>query len=151
MRILIALVVLLGLASVIAVIYIGVTTFEGIVVENPYEKGLAWDRAWKEKSALGWAVDLSNKQFREGENELMLSVYDRDGMPLRGAKISVIVSRPSTTRYDRRYEAVASPDGVYRAVVSFPLRGQWDVGVEVSRNGNSVVFDQRIFAENEAS
>ncbi|MGD0886944.1 MAG: FixH family protein [Thermodesulfovibrionales bacterium] len=151
MRILIAIIVLLGLASVIAVIYFGEHTFEGIVVEHPYEQGLAWDRVRKEKSALGWAVDLSNKQFKQGDNELVLSVHDKDGSPLRGAKVSVIVSRPATACYDRRYETVGFADGLYRSAVSFPLRGQWDVRVEVSRNGNTVVFDQRIFAEKEAS
>jgi nitrogen fixation protein FixH len=151
MKFVIVIIVFLGIASVVTVIYVGNRTFEGIVVEHPYEKGLAWDKARKDKSAVGWVVDLSNEQFRKGDNELTLSVRDRDGRPLRDVEVAVIVSRPSTTKYDRRYETVGSTDGLYHALVSLPLYGQWDVTAEVSRREKSIDFDYRIFAEKEGS
>lgn len=53
MKILISIVIILGLAAVAGSVIVGVKSFDGTVTSNPYEKGLMWDQARKEKAALG--------------------------------------------------------------------------------------------------
>jgi nitrogen fixation protein FixH len=147
MKTLIVVVTLIGLAAVLGAIVVGTRSFEGVVVEKPYETGLLWDAAEKEKAAIGWKVELRTKMFRPGENQTVLQVFDKDGNPLSGAEVSVVVSRPSTNAYDRVYSAAGLSGGIYETPVQLPLFGHWDLRVSVTSNGKTAVFHERIFAE----
>lgn len=147
MKALIALVTLIALSAVIAAIVIGSRSFEGIVTEKPYEKGLSWDRTKDEKKSLGWDVEIPEKRFTVGKNTLIFSILDKKGEPLEGASISVTVSRPSTTAYDRTYKGERLDDGSSRAVVDFPLYGYWDLKIQVVKDQVNVIYTKNIFAE----
>ena len=149
MKALIALVTLIALSAVIAAIVIGSRSFEGIVTEKPYEKGLSWDRTKDEKKSLGWDVEVPEKRFTVGKNTLMFSILDKKGKPLEGASVSVTVSRPSTTAYDRTYrgERLELDDGSYNAVVDFPLYGYWDLKIRVVKDQVDLIYTKNIFAE----
>lgn len=147
MKTLIVVVTLIGFAAVIAAIVVGTKSFEGIVVEKPYETGLLWDAAEKEKASLGWKVDLRTKNFRTGENAVVLQVFDIEGKPLSGAGVSITVSRPSTNAYDAVYPSREKTSGVYEARVRLPLFGHWDLKVSVTSKERAAVFHERIFAE----
>ena len=72
MRLFIAVLVLvitLALAATLGTIIVGTRSFEGIVVDKPYEAGLAFDDREQQKSKLGWKVAVEGSQFRTGENE----------------------------------------------------------------------------------
>jgi nitrogen fixation protein FixH len=147
MKALIALVTLIALSAVIAAIVIGSRSFEGIVTEKPYEKGLSWDRTKDEKKSLGWDVEIPEKRFTVGKNTLIFSILDKKGRPLEGASISVTVSRPSTTAYDRTFKGERLDNGSYRAVVDFPLYGYWDLKIQVVKDQVNVIYTKNIFAE----
>ena len=147
MKALIALVTLIALSAVIAVIVIGSRSFEGIVTEKPYEKGLSWDRIKDEKKSLGWDVEIQEKRFTVGKNTLMFSILDKKGKPLEGASVSVTVSRPSTTAYDRTYRCERLDDGSCHAVVDFPLYGYWDLKIQVVKDKINLIYTKNIFAE----
>jgi len=143
----IIIVTIFGLASVIGVIVVGMRSFEGIVVEKPYETGLAWDSLEKEKASLGWKVEVRTKGFRTGDNDLLLLISDREGKPLSAADVSITVSRPSTSAYDKTYRADEQPGGIYNADVRLPLFGHWEMKIRVASGGKRAVFDEKIFAE----
>ncbi len=149
MKTLIIVVTLIGLAAVISAIVVGTKSFEGIVVENPYETGLSWDAKEKEKAPLGWKIDLRTKRFKTGENGVVLQVSDREGSPLSHAEVSITVSRPSTNAYDKVYRAVSESDGMYETHVRLPLFGYWDMNIRVFNKGRNVIFHEKIFAEKE--
>lgn len=149
MKTLIIIVTLIGLSAVVGAIVIGIKSFEGTVVDKPYETGLAWDSTEKEKASLGWKLELGTKRFKTNENVLLLNVFDKEGKPLPDAEISIKVSRPSTGAYDKVYVAPMQPGGAYQALVQLPLFGHWDVKVQVKSEGKTVVFDEKIFAEKE--
>lgn len=145
MKALIIVIVIVVLGMVAATIIVGTRSFEGIVTERPYEKGLLWDRNRKEKMSLGWKVAFLGRDLHTGKNELVLSVIGRGGTPIQGAEVSVVVSRPSTTAFDRTYPALPSPDGLYRAVVVIPSFGYWDLRTTVFHAGNHVTFEERVY------
>jgi nitrogen fixation protein FixH len=151
MRTLITLVCIVGLAATIGPILVGLDSFEGIVVEKPYEAGLAWDRTMQNKAKLGWTVTLQNPQFKTGRNELSLLVIDKNNAPLTDAVVHVTVSRPSTRQYDRTYSlAQLSDKNSYRAFIDLPLKGGWDLVSEIDHRGDHASFRNTAYAEQEA-
>lgn len=150
MRLVIAVLVIvsiLALAATLGTIIVGTRSFEGIVVDKPYEAGLAFDEKEQQKSRLGWKVAVEGTQFRTGENELLIRAADGNGRPLANASVTVTVSRPSTRDYDKTYPSVRHKDGLYHALVVFPLYGAWDVAIEVIRNNDHVVYQYAVFAD----
>lgn len=150
MKTLIVIVSIIALSAVGGSIIVGVKSFDGIVTEHPYEKGLAWDEIRNKEKELGWSVDIGKGKFATGDNDVILSVFDKDGKPLPGASVSITISRPSTPAYDMNYDAERIQDGSYRAAVDFPLHGNWDMAIHVDQKENSVIFVNRVFVEKRA-
>src|SRR5512134_2981591 len=154
MRLYIAILVIvciLALAATIGTIVVGTRSFEGIVVDKPYETGLAWDETERQKAKLEWKVVVEHTRFRTGENELIIDAVDKDGRPLTNAAVSATVSRPSTRDFDRIYAAVRRQNGRYHAPIVLPLYGAWDITIDVSRNGGRAVYRHTVYAEPAAS
>ena len=147
MRTTIIIVCILAFTATIGTIIVGTSSFEGIVVEKPYEAGLAWDAMNKRKAQLGWTVSLGKAPFRTGRNELQVAVFDRNNTLLADADVIVTLSRPSTRAYDKQYRTVRQTDGSYQAAVDIPLYGNWDVHIDVVRNKDRAGFKIAIFAD----
>ena len=147
MRILIILICIIALAATIAAIIVGSRSFEGLVVDKPYETGMAWDKMRQNRANLGWTVSVQGAPFKTGENELIVKILDKNGSLITNATVSVTVSRPSTRTYDKTYQAVREADGHYRASVDLLLYGNWDVTIDASRNNDHSSFKEKIFAE----
>jgi nitrogen fixation protein FixH len=137
---------ILALAATIGTIVIGSRSFEGTVVDNPYEMGLAWDEQHRNRERLGWTVELQGSTYKTGKNDLIIDVRDKSGAPISDALVSVIVSRPSTRAFDRTYGTTALQNGRYRTTIDLPYYGNWSVVVEVSRNKEFTSFDKVISA-----
>ena len=138
---------LLALGATIGTIVVGSRSFEGIVVDKPYEAGLAWDQERRNQESLGWSVGLQETTFKTGKNDLVVIVRDKNGAPLSDAVVSVAVSRPSTRAFDRTYRTVVQPNGRYLAAIDLPLYGNWGVLVEVSRKKEHTSFNKMISAD----
>ena len=61
-------VTLIGLSAVIGAVIVGRSTFDGTVVDRPYERGLEYDAVQREKAASGWSVHIATPSFRVGRN-----------------------------------------------------------------------------------
>ncbi len=147
MRTLITLVCIIGLAATIGTIVVGMDSFEGIVVEKPYEAGLAWDRTMQNKAKLGWTVILQNPQFKTGQNELSLLIIDKNRAPLTDAVVHVTVSRPSTRQYDKTYSMARHSDNSYHASIDLPLKGSWDILSDIDHRGDHASLKNAAYAE----
>jgi len=150
MRTLIILVCILAVAATIGTIVIGRYSFEGIVVDKPYETGLAWDAIRQNRENLAWTTAVQRATFKTGGNDLIVTVLGRDGLPLANARVRVKVSRPSTQAYDRTYQTIQRSDGNYQGSIDLPLYGNWDLIIDVSRNADRASFKKSIFAEGAA-
>jgi nitrogen fixation protein FixH len=147
MKALIAIIIIVGLAAIAGPIIFGIKSFDGTVTENAYEKGLVWDDLQKKKTGLGWNVQIGGGKLRTGDNDMIIYTNDRDGSPLSGSSISVMIARPGISRYDRDVDSVKLKEGIYRVKVNFPVYGYWDVIIEVTNENNNLSFTKRIYVE----
>jgi nitrogen fixation protein FixH len=147
MRILIIVISIAALAATVGAIVVGRQSFEGLVVEKPYETGLKWDESRQKQISLGWTVSVQGAPFKTGKNELVVNIIDNSGSLITDAIITVTVSRPSTGAYDKTYRTVRQADGRYHAFIGLQLYGNWDVIIDVSHNNDRAIFKEVIFAE----
>ena len=147
MRILIIVISITALAATLGAIVVGRQSFEGLVVEKPYETGLKWDESRQKQTNLGWTVSVQGAPFKTGKNELVVNIIDNSGSLITDAIITVTVSRPATGAYDNTYRTVRQADGRYHAFIGLQLYGNWDVIIDVSRDNDSTIFKEAIFAE----
>jgi nitrogen fixation protein FixH len=145
--VIIVLTCIFALAATIGAIVVGSRSFEGIVVDNPYETGLAWDSEHRNQENLGWSVVLQEAAYKTGKNDLIIMVLDKNGAPLSDAVVSVVVSRPSTRAFDSTYRTVVRPNGLYHAAIDLPLYGNWGVIIDVSRKNERTSFNKIISAD----
>lgn len=151
MRFVIIMISIIALAATAVTIAVGMKIFDGVVVEKPYDAGLAWDETRRNKDALGWDLKLRNNLFKTGKNELTLEVLDRNGRQLENAAVRVTTSRPSTWAFDKTYRVVRTADGRFQADVDLPIFGFWDLKFEVRSDKNGCSFTNRIYAEKRKS
>ena len=147
MRALIIVVTVIALAATIGAIAVGLKSFDGVVVEKPYETGLVWDDAQRNRERLGWTITLQPTIFTTGSNTLFIQVFNRAHERLTNAAVSVTISRPSTGAYDRTYQSLRLSDGRYQTAIELPLFGSWDVVTDISRNNERVSMINVIYAE----
>ncbi|HUJ19394.1 MAG TPA: FixH family protein [Nitrospirota bacterium] len=147
MRTLIIVIGILVVAATAATIFIGTRNFEGLVVDRPYETGIDWDRIQERKAKLGWSATLSRTSYPLGRNDLIVNIAGRNCSPMSDTILSITVSRPSTNRYDRTYQALRQIDGSYLASIELPLPGRWDVIIHVTSGQEQADFKTSLAAE----
>jgi nitrogen fixation protein FixH len=146
MRILIIVISVTALAATIGAIVVGRQSFEGLVVEKPYETGLKWDESRQKQTSLGWFISVQGAPFKTGNNELIVSIFDKNGSQITDAIITVTVSRPSTEVYDKTYRTGLQADGRYHASIALQLYGNWELIIDARRNNDRSIFKEAIFA-----
>jgi nitrogen fixation protein FixH len=80
----------------------------------------------------------------KGQHDGVLTVHfaDRSGAPLSGLTVSAILTRPTREGYDFSLPLANQGDGSYRANVTMPLRGLWEVRI-LAALGNARFQDTR--------
>lgn len=106
---------------------LAVRTQTGLVTEQAYEKGLAYNRALEaaeEQSAWGGTgtVTLEGKR-------LSFILKDKEGRTIHDADVTATVRRPVQAGYDVTYPMAPTGQQSYAADVEFPLPGEWDIRV----------------------
>lgn len=145
MKTLITIVIIAGLAAVAGAIFVGVKSFDGVVTEHPYEKGLLWDETERKKEELGWRIEFQDGQFITGENDVLISVLDDNDMPVTLTEVALRISRPAITKFDRYFDIIQVKDGVYSARMNFPLFGYWNVGMNVSNEEDTLFLERKVY------
>jgi len=151
MKTIIAIVIITGLTAVAGAILVGVKSFEGIVTEHPYEKGLKWDEIRGRENELGWRVEIQNREFVTGDNDVFISVLDKHSLPLACTEVSLGISRPSAAAFNRDFDIIQVRKGLFSSRLNFPLFGYWDIGIHVSSGGDTLLFEKRIYVNKESS
>lgn len=111
--------------------YFAVTTFNGLVTEGSYRKGLQYDKQLAAEAAqerLGWTADL---QLAGEGRSLHLTVTDDDGRPVAGRLVRVQVGRPATDKFDRSLRLAETAPGLYTGDIALPGAGNWLASLEV--------------------
>jgi len=113
-----------------AMIYSAISTYSGIVSNEPYRKGLHYnDRiaADARQARLGWTDTVA--VTRDGH--VVVTLAGRDGKPIDGARLDVQLGRPTTNRHDIKLEFSETAAGRYEAQAGALDEGNWTIAVEV--------------------
>jgi nitrogen fixation protein FixH len=118
-----------------AMIYSALSTHTGLVANEPYRKGLAYNEriaADERQSHLGWseAVELA----RDGA--VTLAPRWPDGRPVSGFQVSGVLGRPATYRNDTPVAFAEAEPGRYVGRAVGVAEGSWLLSVEVRERGN---------------
>jgi nitrogen fixation protein FixH len=127
-------------------VFVGSKVREETVVERPYEEGLQHDAERRSRAALGLAVALDDERPAAGAAPLSFRLSDREARPFTGARVSVELSRPDTSRGEVRAEAREVAPGRYAADLALPAEGPWDARFDVVRGGDRVRLERRVVA-----
>lgn len=145
MKTLVIIVTIIGLSAVIGSIIVGKSVFEGKVVDKPYEMGLRYDEIEKARASV--IFEILNRRIHSGENDIVFTIKERDKQILDQQIEGLIISRPSTSVYDRRYPVNFVSPGRFSAKVNFPMHGYWDIKIVSRWDGKTVNLEKRVYVE----
>lgn len=126
--------VIIAVNVVMAVMAVG--TFPGLEVKNSYVASQNFDRERAAQQALHWQV----RPDYDGR-EMVLTIRDAHGDPVRVRDLSVTVGRPTQQRDDQSPEFTYS-NGAYRAPLTL-APGLWNIHLTATAQ-DGTVFRQRI-------
>jgi nitrogen fixation protein FixH len=110
-------------------IYSALSTHTGLVANEPYRKGLAYNEriaADERQARLGWSDTI--EIGRDGW--VTLSMAHSDGSPVAGLKIEATLGRPSTNRHDIKLALSETAPGRYQAQTAPLGEGNWLITAE---------------------
>lgn len=98
------------------------------------------------QQALGWQATLSFTPSSENPLQGVLTIDLRraDNTYLTGAEMKVRLVRPTTEGYDQTLEFAKQNVSTFSAPVTFPLKGQWDVYLDVRQGRHSFKAQKRL-------
>jgi len=134
-----------GIGIVAASVAVGIAVRDQEVEENAYEAGLHYDAALKREAALGWRVELP-RNVRSGEVVIPVDVLDRNGAAIPDATVDLELSRAGG-HAPRIYRCSGIGNGRYAADVKLEESGCWEATVHVARKGDTIRFNEKIYAQ----
>lgn len=145
--------VLLGMFAVVVLangvfIYFALSSHPGVIDEDPYRKGLAYNDTLDEaasQKALGWRAALRFESAGGRAGVLELRLEDGGGQAVTGFDVHARLRRPANREYDRTLTLSEGAPGRYRARTALPLSGNWDVSLRAERDGRVFRLEKRLW------
>jgi len=131
-------------------IYFALSTFTGVAVETPYQRGLEYNKvlaAQAKQDSLGWAFEAAWRTNGDDprQGEIRLRVSGGDGRGISGLAIDGTAHRPVEKRIPIELAFVAIGDGNYAAPVRFEAQGNWDLRLEARKGDERSIVIKRLF------
>ncbi|MBF0107859.1 MAG: FixH family protein [Magnetococcales bacterium] len=134
------------LAVNVWMIHLGQETFPGVTTENHYEKGLAFDETLKQRRMpreMGVTVSLDDVTLVTGQKgTLRLRLAKKEGVGMSGMRIDGELYRSVRAGVDQKLSFVGTDDGVYKAEVTPPLPGLWELKLRIHTAMGIWEYDQ---------
>ena len=143
---------LMGILGVVMVVngvmaYFATSTFNGVITENAYEKGLSYNKTLevaRQQSDLNWKVDAQFTPAAVGHKGLVRLTYqDKDGNGVEGMDVQALVERPNVTGSEQRASFVGKGKGIYEIDIALPEGGQWDFDILAFANDATYQLQRR--------
>ncbi len=126
-------------------VYFATTTFNGIAVEDAYEKGLkhneALEKAQEQKDQNIWLKDVSAFDKVSNNYKIDVTAFQKKEA-LTEAQISVDVVRPTKEGFDQTIK-LTQINGRYTGAFTPPLPGLWELRYKVSVPNQKELFHFR--------
>lgn len=136
-------------SSVIAnvvLIYYSSLTYDGLVEENYYLKGLNYQSELDKKHSqqtLGWSVELLDST----KDLYIVKIKDKDNKPLSKAMVKIDFFRPSKEGFDKTVFLKEVETGTYQVSTHLELEGIWDARIEVKKDSDLWKMKKKIFRQ----
>lgn len=133
----------------ISFITLAFVTSPGLVTEDYYEKGQDFEKNVTKRiaarSQLGWSynTDFPQNPLLNRAETYRVNLVDKAGMPLNDATVFLKAYRPSDADADFHVAMAETIPGVYEASVSYPLKGIWEITIDIERNQDVYDFTRR--------
>lgn len=129
-------------------IWLAVATNPGLVNQDYYERGRAYERTIHQRRArsAGWELSV-NAPARTVAGRAATYRFvgvDKAGLPLATDAVTLHAYRPADAGADFTLAMEREAAGVYRADVVFPLKGVWDVLVSFRQEGEEHNVARRV-------
>jgi nitrogen fixation protein FixH len=125
----------------------------GLVVDDYYERGQDYEQNMLKKKARhpGWKLRIlaPRRIVVNQPAAFSFTVKDKEGNPVEVPEAMFRAYRPADAKADFEVPMVADGPGKWKADVTFPLLGAWDVLVTVEHNGDEYHDDYRVNARPE--
>ena len=128
-------------------VYVALHTYTGVTTQNPYEKGLAYNKAIQaeaQQEALGWRGDLQAMSGATGAAIISFSLNDAAGKPIENSEVKLTMVRPTQAGIDQTATMQAAAGGHYTATLKLPASGLWEARVSVVAQDHNYQMTKRI-------
>lgn len=141
-----------GMTVVVAVngglVYFATREPVGIIVKNPYQDGLRYNRTLEERQkqiALGWqvAAAVTGASGLPGV-EIRVEAKDAAGLPLQGLTGTLRFDRPVERLPPITAELLPLAGGRFTATATLPRPGQWELTIELANGSDRHVSSTRV-------
>lgn len=110
-------------------LYAALSTYTGVVAEEPYRKGLHYNQriaAGERQGQLGWTADA----VLTSEAGLTVVVQNAANEPVSGLVVAGVLGRPSTNEHDLQLVLTEVAPGRYAVPVGSLAPGAWLATIE---------------------
>lgn len=125
-----------------------VRSWSGLVVEKPYERGIAYNSilgAQARQDALGWTLGATYEVTGDAyAGRVVLTATDSAGRPLDGLTVTATLTRPVEILEPITLDFTAAGDGRYIARTAVPKHGQWELRGRLSHGGDTYILTRRL-------
>lgn len=126
-------------------------THPGLVVDDAYASGESYgDTLANKKQLAAQGYQLGLKTPAVATHNVVQAYQARAtqrGQGIEGANATLYLYRPLEQVHDYLVPMIAQGDGVYAAEVTLPLKGRWDVVVEVTKGDYLQRASKKLFAQ----
>jgi nitrogen fixation protein FixH len=136
---------LLFTAMIIAnmtMLYYSIKTSDGLVEDDYYSKGLNYQQNLDNQvnqEKLGWQVNFSGRK-----NIYSLVLLDKSGKSIENASVSLRFFRPTQSGLDQDLPLREVLPGNYQAKLKLPVKGVWDIFINIRKDAVKWTKKQRI-------
>lgn len=126
-------------------IYFATSTFTGVAVEKPFERGVAYNKllaAAEAEAKLGWTVEAGIRRLPTGV-QMSIAIVTADGA-LDGASIAARLRRPLEPMPDVPVVVANAAPGRFVAELGDVKSGQWDLVMVVQRGSDKMHVTRRL-------
>jgi nitrogen fixation protein FixH len=140
--------IVLGVNAVM--ILLAVVTNPGLVVEDYYEQGRAYEKNVLKRIAarddLSWEMrlDTPKRIIADVPDAYRFVVLNKHGRPLQNAAVKLVAYRPSDAHADFAAPMNEVTYGEFHADIAFPLKGVWDINIQVTHPDGQYDLTQRV-------
>ncbi|VAW99807.1 hypothetical protein MNBD_GAMMA21-2347 [hydrothermal vent metagenome] len=118
------------------------SVFPGVVSHNFREKGNQFNAYQLERSgqeSLGWKVKLGwqDAALINNSNTFKLKITQRDGVPLKNARVTAKFLYPANLKYDQTHVLTEDKNGLYFVTMQLQQPGNWDVIVSIQHDDDN--------------